>query len=225
MDLRLKGWLQEVFGGTFRAVYFWVTAATVFVTWALRYVPGYHLPRYATLIPACAFAIGFVCSNVTAFSRAVIRAEDAERKLAGLWVEIESVTAGEHLRTKESLYEGPPHHSVVIELRLVARNRDGQNACSIELLGCDANLSDGQPATLYFLPEIDQTSINRDPRRLIPSGDMKTLTVMAIYNLALTETHIEQGSVVGTLRLSDNRGTKFNVPFSSSLIKNPIHTE
>lgn len=228
MNIRPKKWFQEVFGGGFRAAYFWTTTGLTLLGLVAGFLlgPRFRPALYIAALPLLAFLVGFIYSNVDAFSRAVARAESAENKLTGLSLEIESASAGEHIHIKDDLYDGPVHHHVVIDVRLMAVNRDGQNTSSIQLLACNNNLEHGQLDQLYFVAEVHQTSLEKDPRtRVIANGAMRPLHVIAVYSFSPVEKYIEQTNVNGSLRLRDNRGTAFDVPFSASLIKNPIRTE
>jgi hypothetical protein len=228
--MRIRRWLYEVFigAGAFRAAYFWI----LIVLWIIgaiiiRLTPwgatnwASHWPIWSVYLPAGGLLIGFVICNVAAFSRACDRADAAEQQLRGLSIDLRSAAAGEHVYP-EDIGGAKAHHVIVIELQLVIRNHDGVSDSTVELVSCTTNLRSAPCDRMFFAHTISELD---SLHRAISAGDIRPLQVTAVCDFPISKTHIPATEVTGVLELRDNRKMPLTVPFSTTIIKNPVQVD
>ena len=156
VKLRWRLWSREVFGADYRAKCFWGAFVIALIGYAAQSLT--NVPRYVGLSikwPAITVAaVAFVWSNVAAFSRAVEHAELKEGELAGLILKIAKRKVTAHVSPGDVFYGGEGYRSVVVQLELVVKNKDGMNEASIELESCRTNVSQDEPDELKFMKQI-----------------------------------------------------------------------
>ncbi len=208
--MRIKAWFHDVFveGGWFQRLYFWTMAPLAVLGGLAGRIPylAAHLPLYIRFAPLCAFLVGLVVCNVTAYSRAVARAELAEEKLNGISVDLVGCEA--RLRTQDELAR------VSIGLRLRARNHSDM-PCGLELVACTSDLRPLQSECddFGFDGKADATGHRDSACKALNAGGIHTFTVRAYYNFADKNDVLSVDRLSGFLTLKDNREELKKVPF------------
>lgn len=144
-----------------------------------------------------------------------------QQRLQNLSIELMSVEAMETLHPENSP-SIPAYHRVYIDFTLKASNGDGQNASTIEPVACASDLrSNGQCDRLGFNENVYDNLVERDLfYRRIPAGAIRFVTLRAVYDLPMSDSHILATKLSGILTLRDNRGTLLpTVPFVADLAK------
>ena len=226
IKLRLGDYFSNVLGPTIRAASFWITGSVTIIGGSILayFISQTWFKTHYLLIPIGVFILAFIWSNVLAYSALLDRIDTAEAKLSGLILEVESAAAGEHLRPVGDSSQ-PAFHHIVVFVAMVARNRDGQNECSIELTGCHTSIDTQQPdqLQLFFETITHQTWLEADPiRRHISSGATRSLQIRLVCRLPISERMTDETRVKGNVELRDNKDRRYSVAFEAEIFKNPI---
>ncbi len=194
--------------GGFQRLYFWTMAPLSVLGGVAGLMPGLaaHLPLYIRYAPLAAFCIGFVVCNVTAYGRAVMRAEIAEKKLNGISIDL--LDGHAYLRTQDELAR------VGIVLKLRAHNH-GDSPCAIELVSCTCDLrpSNSDCDAFGFDGKVDITGLRDSACKALDAGGIRTLTVRAYYDYSNKNDVPSVDKLSGVLTLRDNRKELKQVPF------------
>jgi hypothetical protein len=227
----LKQWATEVFGGMFRAIYFWLAVIiNIGASLILEFVrPPHQIPPVVAwclkFVPIPLIFAVFVLSNIAAYCRLFRKRAELAEELDGIIVDLEKTEAGEFLSPMDTVYGGPAHHHVKIFLTLVARNRDARHAGTLELITCDTDLRSGtDPDLLWFEREqLGNYIDSQDKRRRVENGDVRELRVSILYRFPITSKHIDATCLEGTLKLQDHRKRDVApIRFSASIFKNEV---
>jgi hypothetical protein len=222
VKLRWRLWSREVFGADYRAKCFWGAFVIALIGYAAQSLT--NVPRYVGLSikwPAITVAaVAFVWSNVAAFSRAVEHAELKEGELAGLILKIAKRKVTAHVSPGDVFYGGEGYRSVVVQLELVVKNKDGMNEASIELESCRTNVSQDEPDELKFMKQIyPNNQIDDDEkRRHVPAGGTPTFYVVAVYRFPTAHPEIDPDGVKGEPSHRSRPCAEFPKHFSTCVV-------
>lgn len=182
---------------------------------------GNHLPTWLGYILLLLILFGLVVGCIEAYSRAFDAVDELEERFSGAAVGLASVTAGEYVSPIATPYAGAPLHSVVIDFRLVVRNRDGQAATTVELRDCTLDVASAVRIDLGFAEPL---GMNKQPPllRTVEAGTTREVSGGALFELPFSQTHIPERCVHGEITLLDTRGKNYKILFTAELIKNPV---
>lgn len=159
--------------------------------------------------------------SYSAYDRLHKRIVELEDLLTGLVVDIAQVHAGEYVYPYQTPYSEDPHHSLVVEFRLILRNRDGRTPTTTQLTGCSIDAHSAKLKSLEFAG--DPNTIERAGLyRTVDAGITREVIVIAEFELPISHTHIAATRVCGKLSMTDTRGGTYAKDYSAELLKNPV---
>lgn len=215
--MRVGEWTLDVFArGWWQRIWFGITAPLGVAT-ALY---SSHVPPTFRWAPPGAFLLGFVLSNIDAYSAVKEKAEELNKRLRDLTVRVKQVQSGEHF-----LIDGDQPRSIrqtlVIEFLVAFRNVDGQSSRTVEIENCKCNVAEASLEDLKFLgdPHSSLTS-PPGPYRSIDAGHIGDAVINATFNLPEDMRAIEEKEIRGVLYFVDSRGQSIEVDFLTPLLRN-----
>jgi hypothetical protein len=215
--MRVGEWALDVFTrGWWQRIWFGITAPLGVAT-ALF---GPHVPPSLRWAPLGAFLLGFVLSNIDAYSAVKKQAEEVNKCLRDLTARVKQVQAGEHF-----LIDGNQsrsiRHTLVIEFLVAFRNGDGQYSRTVEVENCTCNVANASLEDLKFLGDPHSSLASPPgPYRNIDAGNSGDAVVNAAFNLPENMRSIEEKEIRGVLYFVDSRGQSIEADFLAPLLRN-----
>ena len=208
--MHTREWIRDVFVGTGRIqrLYFFGSTFPLAVIGVLAGKVPYlatHLPMFVRMAPACALLVGFLRSNVAAYSQQRDRADAAEAKLDGFAVDL--------LEAAGDLCTRADTATLQLGFRVAARSRS-QVGRTLELESCVVEIAPQESREcdrLIFAEGADYNGSRDLSCRVLDAGAIRKLKVRADYELPASVTTNE--FVTGILKLADNHGQSRSIPF------------
>jgi len=214
--MRVGEWARDVFvRGWWQRIWFGITAPLGVVT---PFFP--HLPPIFRWAPLFAFFLGFIVSNIDAYSAVKKQADDVINSFRDLSVKIKEVGAGEHFLVDGSQSQ-LIRHTLVIEFLVGIRNGDGQYSRTVEVENCTCNIANARLEYLRFLGDPHSSLASPSgPYRNIDAGNSCDAVVNAVFNLPEDMPQIKEQDIRGVLSFVDSRGQSIQADFFTPLLRN-----
>ena len=222
-------WSRALLWQYVRAVWkhwYWVVGSGLLTSWDIVeranadwYTPSSWLRLTTALI--CLLIAQFLAYAEIAIAHKEFETEIAALK-DGIGISVTGREAYENLNWNDSALEKASHW-VYIKLALTIRNRNGREPTAVELTAFDTDIQRATLSQLIFLGDPDSPIENPvSSSRSIPQGDIRKVVVRAQFSLPMSEVHVLTTGISGVLKLADNRGNVFPVPFTTNVVASSI---
>ena len=172
-----------------------------------------------------AFVVGFLWSNVGVYSDLRGELDEANRRLHALSVRLKQASADEYF-SLEGDDPAPIQRALEIHLIVAIRNGDGQHSRTLEVEECTCDVPNASLRCVSFGVEAKSPRgifNTPSPYKTVSGGEISDATLHAMFEILIWNTPIA-AEVRGAVRLKDNSGTPFELPFDAVVRRNdPIH--